>query len=88
MNVELGLQVEPELGAGAEENTKSKGGFRTDGALALYDFINRRAGNPGAFGQCGLGEVESLQKFLFEDASRRCAKNGWCGPCGGHDDNG
>lgn len=39
-DVELGLQVEPELGTGAKEDAKGEGGLRVDGALALDDFNN------------------------------------------------
>lgn len=35
--IEPGQQVEPELGAGAEEDTEGEGGFGIDGALALDD---------------------------------------------------
>jgi hypothetical protein len=60
-DVELGLQVEPELGTGAEEDAKGQGGFRIDGALALNDFIDGGAGDASAVGEFRLGQLEAVE---------------------------
>ena len=87
-DVELRLQVEPELGTGAKEDAKGEGGLRVDGALALDDFVDGGARDAGALGEFRLSQVEAIEEFVLEDSSRRCAKNGRRFLYSGHVENG
>ena len=43
-DIKLGLQVEPELGAGTKEYPEDEDGFSIDGTLTLDDFVDGGAG--------------------------------------------
>lgn len=63
------MEVEPELGAGVEEDGKREGGLGADGALAFDDLVEGGARNAGVSGKLGLGEVEGLEEFQLQNAT-------------------
>jgi hypothetical protein len=71
------LEVDPELRFHPEKQAEGVCRFGIDRALAFDDFVDRRAGNPGALGELELGKSEAVEKLLLEDVSGRGGKDGF-----------
>ena len=69
-DVKVILQVQPELGGGAEEPAETDGSVGGDTDLAADDHIDAAGGDAGAVGQGDLGQAFGFQKFFEEHLAR------------------
>lgn len=64
------LQVEPELGRGAEVARQAQGRVRGDGAATEGNLVEAGAGHLDGVGQLVDAQTHRLQEFLAQDFAR------------------
>ena len=70
LKIEVGLEVEPELGRDSEVATQTQGRVRGYASVSMNNLVDSTRRNADVLGEAILGDVHGLEEFLYEHLAR------------------